>query len=60
MPMFQADRCRVLAAECRQLALAAENEVEKNLLTNLAFSWNRIANQTDRYVDFLKRLPSKE
>jgi hypothetical protein len=60
MPMFQADRCRVLAAECRQLALAAENEVEKNLLTNLAFSWNRIANQTDRYVEFLKTLPSKE
>ena len=58
--MFQADRCRVLAAECRQLALAAENEVEKNLLTNLAFSWNRIANQTDRYVEFLKTLPSKE
>ena len=60
MPMFQADRCRVLAAECRQLALAAENEVEKNLLTNLAFSWNRIANQTDRYVEFLKTLPSKK
>ena len=60
MPMFQADRCRVLAAECRQLALAAENEVEKNLLTNLAFSWNRIANQTDRYVEFLKTLPGKK
>jgi hypothetical protein len=60
MPMFQADRCRVLAAECRQLALAAENEVEKNLLTNLAFSWNRIANQTDRYVEFLKTLPRKK
>jgi hypothetical protein len=60
MPMLQADRCRVLAAECRQLALAAENEVEKTLLTNLAFSWNRIANQTDRYVEFLKTLPSKE
>ena len=60
MPMFQADRCRVLAAECRQLALAAENEVEKNLLTNLAFSWNRIANQTDRYVEFLRTLPSKK
>ena len=58
--MFQADRCRVLAAECRQLALAAENEVEKNLLTNLAFSWNRIANQTDRYVEFLKTLPRKK
>jgi hypothetical protein len=58
--MFQANRCRALAAECRQLAVAAENEVEKTLLTNLAFSWNRIANQTDRYVEFLKTLPSKE
>src|SRR5258708_5353030 len=55
MPLFQADRCRVLATECRQLALAAETAIEKTLLTNLAFSWNRRANQTDRYVDFLKK-----
>jgi hypothetical protein len=46
--MFQADRCRVLAAECRELALAAGNAAEKTLLTNLALSWSRIANQTDR------------
>jgi hypothetical protein len=52
--MFQSDRCRELAAECRRLALEAENEVEKTFLTNLAFSWNRLANQTDRYVEFLK------
>jgi hypothetical protein len=44
--MFQADRCRVLAAECRELALAAGNAAEKTLLTNLALSWSRIANQT--------------
>jgi len=36
------------------LALAAESEIEKTFLTNLAFSWNRLANQTDRYVEFLK------
>jgi hypothetical protein len=59
MPMFQADRCRTLAAECRQLALAARNETEKTLLTNLALSWNRLANQTDRYVELLKTLPIK-
>jgi hypothetical protein len=53
--MFQADRCRVLAAECRELALAAGNAAEKTLLTNLALSWSRIANQTDRYVEFLNR-----
>jgi hypothetical protein len=55
MPLFQAERCRSLAAECRQLALAAESKLEKTFLTNLAFSWNRLANQTDRYVEFLKK-----
>jgi hypothetical protein len=54
MPQFQAERCRALAAECRHLALAAESKIEKTLLTNLAISWDRLANQTDRYVDFLK------
>ena len=51
---FQPERYRALAAECRQLALAAESEIEKTFLTNLAFSWNRLANQTDRYVEFLE------
>jgi hypothetical protein len=60
MPMFKADRCRLLAAECRQLASLSENAVEKRLLTNLALSWNRLANQTDRYVEFLATLPKKE
>jgi hypothetical protein len=54
MPLFQADRCRALGAECHQLALAVESEIEKTLLTNLALSWNRLANQTERYVEFLK------
>jgi hypothetical protein len=54
MPLFQAERCRALASECRQLALAAESRIEKTFLTNLSFSWNRLANQTDRYVEFLK------
>ena len=56
MPLFQAERCRALAAECRQLALAAKSKIEKTFLTNLAFSWNRLANQTDRYVEYLKTL----
>jgi hypothetical protein len=60
MPMFQADRCRALAAECRELALATENAREKTILNNLAFSWKRLANQTDRYVEFMKKPPSKE
>jgi hypothetical protein len=54
MPLFQAERCRALGAECRQLALAVESNIEKTFLTNLAFSWNRLANETDRYVEFLK------
>jgi hypothetical protein len=47
MPMFQADRCRLMAAECRQLASLSENALEKRLLTNLAF-------------EFLARRPNKE
>src|ERR1700738_1693584 len=54
MPLFKAERGRALGAECRQLALAAESKIEKTFLTNLAFSWNRLANQTDRYVEFLR------
>jgi len=33
--------------------LLSEDELEKTLLTNLALSWNRIANQTDRYAQLL-------
>jgi hypothetical protein len=48
-PLFQADRCRVLAAECRRLALMSETALEKTLLTNLAFgpagSWVSFANR---------------
>jgi len=60
MPLFHAERCRVLATECRQLALAAESKIEKTFLTNLALSWNRLANQTDRYVEYLKTLTSEK
>jgi hypothetical protein len=60
MPLLQAERCRALAAECRQLSLAAESKIEKAFLTNLAFSWNRLANQTDRYLEFLKNLRNQK
>jgi hypothetical protein len=40
--------------------LAAESKIEKTFLTNLAFSWNRLANQTDRYVEYLKTLTSEK
>ena len=60
MPLFQAERCRELGAECLRLALAAESELEKTFLTNLAFSWQRLANQTDRYAEFLKNPRNKK
>jgi hypothetical protein len=59
MPLFQAERCRTLGAECRQLALAAESKLEKTFLINLSLSWHRLANQTDRYAEFLKN-PRKD
>jgi hypothetical protein len=34
--------------------------LEKAFLTNLASSWNRLANQTDRYVEFLKNLGNEK
>jgi hypothetical protein len=60
MPIFQADRCRALAAECRGSALLSESALEKTMLTNLSLGWSRLANQTDRYVEFLKTLPIKK
>jgi DnaJ-class molecular chaperone len=59
MELFKADRCRALSDECRGLALVSEDEHEKNLLTNLSLSWNRIANQTDRYAEFMNRPKEK-
>jgi hypothetical protein len=60
MPLFQADRCRILADEYRKLALLTANAVEKTLLGNLSLSWIRVANQTDRYAKLLETLPGKE
>jgi hypothetical protein len=55
MVLFKADRCRALSDECRRLALVSGDEHEKTLLMNLSLSWNRIANQTDRYTEFMNR-----
>jgi DnaJ-class molecular chaperone len=59
MPLLQADRYRTMAAECRSLALLSEDEIEKTLLINLSLSWNRIANQTDRYAEFMEKAKGK-
>jgi hypothetical protein len=59
MVLFKADRCRALSVECRSLALLSEDGIEKTLLTNLSLSWNRLANQTDRYAEFMKKPKEK-
>jgi hypothetical protein len=59
MVLFKADRCRALSDECRSLALLSEDEIEKTILTNLSLSWNRIANQTDRHAEFMKKPKGK-
>jgi len=42
------------------MTLTAESEIEKALLTNLSYSWNRLANQTDRYVEYLRTRTSEK
>jgi hypothetical protein len=59
MVLLKAERCRAMADECRNLALVSEDQHEKTLLTNLSLSWNRIANQTDRYAEFMSRPKEK-
>jgi len=60
MSIFEPDRCRALVDECHQLASLSETALEKKLLTNMALSWNRLANQTDRYVEFLEKPPTEK
>ena len=42
------------------MASRSETALEKKLLTNMALSWNRLANQTDRYVEFLEKPPTEK
>jgi hypothetical protein len=53
--LFEAERCRALSDECRSLATLSEDGLEITLLTNLSLSLNRLANQTDRYAEFMNR-----
>ena len=44
-----------------KLALAAESKLEKTFLTNLAFSWNRLANcKMIATSSFLKKPPERK
>jgi len=53
--MDSAERCRMQAEECRRLLALPQSEASARLLTNLSRSWVMLANQTDRYVEILKK-----
>jgi hypothetical protein len=48
--MDSAKRCRDQSAECLRLMQSAQSETEARILRDLAHSWVRIANQTERYI----------
>jgi hypothetical protein len=50
-----AERCRMQAEECRRLLALPQSEASARLLTNLSRTWVILANQTDRYVEILKK-----
>lgn len=49
--MDSAKRCRDQSAECLRLMQIAQSETEARILRDIAQSWTRIANQTERYVN---------
>lgn len=51
--MDSAERCRDQSAECPRLMNQAQGAAEATALRNLAYSWARFANQTDRYADLM-------
>ena len=52
--MDSAKRCRDQSEECLRLVKSAQTETEARVLRDLAHSWVRIANQTERYSIFAK------
>ena len=52
--MDSAKRCRDESAECLRLMKLAQSETEARVLRDLAHSWVRLANQTDRYTALVK------
>ncbi len=53
--MDSAKRCRDQSTECLRLMKLAQSETEARILRDLAQSWVRIANQTERYIAFANR-----
>ena len=56
--MISAKHCRDQSAECVRLMELAQSRTEARILRDLAQSWTRIANQTERYAYFVKSLRS--
>jgi hypothetical protein len=52
--MDSAKRCRDQSAECHRLMKLAQSETEARVLRDLAQSWVRLANQTNRYTALVK------
>jgi hypothetical protein len=57
MPQHQTSHCRRLATDCHRLALLATDKREVTLLISMQHSWTGLADQADRYVEFLKQRP---
>jgi hypothetical protein len=51
--MDSAKRCRERSAEFLSLIGSAQSETEERLLRSLSQSWVRIANQIERYEQYL-------
>jgi hypothetical protein len=47
--MDSAQHCHDQAAECRRLMKKAQSKDEARALTNISYSWLRLAGQIDRY-----------
>jgi hypothetical protein len=48
--MYSSKHCRAASSECLSRAELAHSETEARVLRDLAQSWLRVANQTERYV----------
>jgi len=57
--MDSTKRCRDQSAECLDLMESAQSETEERLLRAISQSWVRIANQIDRYQQYLLKKRDK-
>jgi len=55
--MDSAERCRMQAEECRRLLALAQSEAVAEVLKHLSPQLVKIANQTDRYVEIVRKEP---